>query len=70
MGVDILLAWPGLAWPGQLKGPERAMLEIERVGGARLHRPQAGGTHIPSPTLAFCIEAIPHCQLRRGRFLG
>lgn len=36
MGVDIWIAWPGLAWPGQLKGPERAMLEIERGSGVGL----------------------------------
>lgn len=55
MGVGIWLAQPGLAWPGQLKSPERAMLEIEGVGwGSASQAPGWGGdTHSPPPNTGF-----------------
>ena len=71
----------GLAWPGQLKGPERAMLEIERGRGVGLSftGPGLGWAHTPTTATDSswprCIGGILHCQflpvtLRRDRCLG
>lgn len=70
-----------LAWPGQLKGPERALLEIERGSGVGLSftGPRLGWAHTPTtatdPSWPRRIGGILRCQflpvtLRRDRFLG